>query len=81
MSYVIEEGIPLPAPTRSNGGPPRGPRNEVNRICLELKPGQSFLIDDYKQYMAARMFTWRSQTDMKFAFRKSRDGWRVWRTE
>ena len=78
MSYVIEDGVPLPLPRGSASH--IGPRTVLTKFLDVLKPGQSLLTQDPKDYKAAEQFAIRSRPK-RFAFRKLRDGWRVWRIE
>lgn len=79
MSYVIETGIPIPYRAGSVVGLP-GPKSELTSCLDSLNPGQSLLTQDPKDYDRAKQFSLRSKP-RKFAFRKMRDGWRIWRVE
>lgn len=79
MSYVIEEGIPLP-PTRK-GGNWTGPKTEVSRLLEIMEVNQSVLIPEHKEYKIADSYSARHRSK-RFAFRKiAGQGWRVWRVE
>lgn len=75
MSYIIEDGIPMPEKiTRTIP-----PKSEL-RVTLEaLKPGQSVLLDkpeDYDRARSAASYIGGRQ----FVCRKvAGQGWRVWR--
>lgn len=79
MSYVIEEGIPLPVTNR--GGNFVGPQSEWTKTLNSLEVGQSVLTPEYKEFKAADAFAFRQKVK-RFAIRKvAGQGWRVWRAE
>ena len=79
MSYVIEDGIPLPIVTK--GGNFFGPQSEWTKAIARLEPGQSVLTTEHREYKAADAFIAR-QRPKRYAIRKiAGQGWRVWRTE
>ena len=80
MSYAIEDGIPIPAPRRGGGPPPRGPRTALTQAINKLEPGQSFLMTDPCEYRRTCGYV-HCLPDRKFRTRKTREGWRVWRLE
>lgn len=75
MSYVIDSGITVPEMVRR--GRPPSPEREA---LLGLEVGQSFLIPDSEKAHLARCLASRLGP-RKFTSRKSREGWRFWRTE
>lgn len=79
MSYVIEDGIPLPVTSKGSKSL-RGPRTELTTYLDKLLPKQSMLLSEYPELKAAQQFAYRANP-RRFAFRKNRDGWRIWRTE
>jgi hypothetical protein len=80
VSYVIEEGIPLPkADSLGRGGAARNPQNEWIKTLDRLEPGQSTLTEEPKDVKAAQQFKLR-RPEKRFAIRKVPSiGWRVWR--
>lgn len=82
MSYVIEEGVPLPAcPSRGNGGGPRGTQKPWTQTLDALKPGQSTLTTEHTDVKAAEQFRIR-RPERTYTIRKiAGQGWRVWRME
>ena len=78
MSYVIEDGIPVP-PTRMTGAPRRS-RSPLSEAMEKLEPEQSFLVDSHSEYKLSQQVMTRLRPRI-FATRKGRDGWRIWRTE
>ena len=78
MSYVIEEGIPPPVQTKQ--GRPLGPRTALGNVIQQLKPGQSVMLDQHKDYVHLRGL-WSRLRPARFATRKTSQGWRVWRIE
>jgi hypothetical protein len=79
VSYVIEEGIPLPQ--TSKGGNYVGPKTEVTRVIEELEPMQSVLLTEHKDYKAADAYAGRHRLK-RYAIRKvAGEGWRIWRIE
>lgn len=80
MSYVIEEGIPLPT-SRKGGYRHSGPRSPWTKAVDKLEPGQSVLTTEYSEFKAAEQLTQRNKP-RKYAIRKVPGmGWRVWRLE
>lgn len=81
MSYVIEEGVPVPEPRRSKVGAPKHARTEWTMTLDKLRPGQCTTTDKFEDYKSAQHFTLR-RPDREFAIRKiPRVGWRVWRLQ
>ena len=78
MSYVIEDGIPVP-PTRMTGAPRRS-RSPLSVVLEKLMPAQSVLLDSHAEYKLCQQVMTRLRPRI-FATRKGRDGWRIWRTE
>jgi hypothetical protein len=70
MSYVIEEGIPLPTGY--------GRRTEVSRTLDGLQVDQSFHISTERELTAVRGVMCRIPPK-KFSVRKESGGWRIWR--
>lgn len=80
MTYVIEDGVPLPE-GHNNGGRSSGPQTALGRALHALKPGQSIALPTHEEFRRATSFAWRN-ADRRFAMRKVPGrGWRVWRTE
>lgn len=82
MSYVIEEGIPMPeCPSKGNGGAHRGPKKPWGMALDSLQPGQSTLTTEWSDVRAAEQFRL-YRPERRYAVRKiAGQGWRVWRTE
>ena len=78
-SYVIESGIPIPACKQDNQSRPSGPKSELAKVLLSLEVGQSFGIDEERDYTRVRAYLHRYKS-RRFVTRKlPREGWRVWR--
>lgn len=88
MSFVIEDGVPVPAASRFNpGGARPGAGRKAKYPFAKLGVGQSFLVllDETRPKWTLRATLansarqWGVRHGGKFVVRKVDDGFRVWR--
>ncbi len=72
MTYIIEDGIPLPPTPRNH------PRTATSQAMARMEVGQSFAIASNAEWqqVRGRLSIMRPR---RFSIRRQETGWRVWR--